>query len=115
MTFLLKISLMISVLSKGSGQNTRKNANLSCENELDILTKDLEDLTNDWCQIKNQIYGESSTQVKFNIYLFTYLFSVYVIPSNFVLVMLWLIVGWKKSKNSWSWCCTVNYQPTAYT
>ena len=73
MTYLFQISLVISFLSYLSGQNTRKSVEFSCEKELDILTKDLEDLIDDWLQIKNQIYGECSAQSKFHIQMILYL------------------------------------------
>ena len=53
----LQLTLMLSVLGNGNGQNTQKMAENSCEKELEILTKDLQELIDNWIQIKSKIYG----------------------------------------------------------
>ena len=64
MNFLFQIALITSVLCNGKGHQIQDVAEVSCENDLNILPKNLQGLKGDWIQIKTEIQGEYNVQIK---------------------------------------------------
>ena len=58
LNFLFQLALILTVPSIGNGQNTQKTVEFSCEKEFDELSQDLQELIDDWTQIKSTVYGE---------------------------------------------------------
>ena len=64
MNFLFQIALITSVLCNGKGHQIQEIAEVSCENDLNILQKNLQGLKGDWIQLKPEIHGECNVQIK---------------------------------------------------